>query len=66
MNMVRFSKEQFHTLSDYFSDISKILAGSGVIGFFIPMESIHVTPFLFVASAIAAGSFLLLSVAFAK
>ena len=33
---MRLTKNQIDILSGYFSDISKILVGSAVIGFFVP------------------------------
>ena len=40
---MRLVKEQVEVLSDYFSDISKIVAGSAVVGFFIPGDHVQVS-----------------------
>ena len=40
---MKLNKEQIETLSKYFADMSKIIAASSVIGFFIPPANIPVT-----------------------
>ena len=66
MPKVKFSKEQRHTLSEYFSDISKISVGSVVVGFFIPTEGMHVPLAGFIGGCIVAIGFIVFSMYLAK
>ena len=51
------NKEQVDTVSRYFSDISKILFASTVIGFFIPTGAGPITfSIFFTGAAIATGT----------
>jgi len=53
------NKEQIDTTSKYFSDISKVLFASIVIGYFIHSESVSVTlPAFVFGSIISVASFL--------
>lgn len=54
-------KEQLNILSGYFSDVSKIVVGSAVVGFFIPSGTGIISIPIFLGGIIAAAVFLFLS-----
>ncbi|MBI3261267.1 hypothetical protein HYZ64_02755 [Candidatus Berkelbacteria bacterium] len=49
---MKLAREQIDVLSNYFADISKVIAASTVIGFFLPTSSGQIT---FQAAAIGVG-----------
>ena len=61
MNM-GFTSGQNDTLSKYFSDVSKILVGSAVVGFFVPTGVGPITTQVFVGGTAIAIVFLLISI----
>ena len=63
---MRLAKEQLDILAKYFSDISKILVASTVIGFFIPAQQTLVTLPVFAMGSISAFVCLALSVQLTK
>jgi hypothetical protein len=49
---MRLTKSQESLLSQYFADLSKILFGSTVVGYFIPNTTDLITPSVFLAGVI--------------
>lgn len=60
------NRSQLDTLSKYFSDISKILVASIVIGFFAPVGADLITIPVFVGGSLAAIGFLIFSITIAQ
>jgi len=58
---MRFNRNQFEALSKYFSDLSKILVASAVIGFFIPSREAIITLPIFTTGSLVAILCLVLS-----
>jgi hypothetical protein len=50
---MKLDREQLLLISKYFSDISKVLFVSIVLGFLIPSESIHISSYMFIGGSIA-------------
>lgn len=50
---MQFNQEQIDTLAKYFSDLSKILFGSTVLGFFIPSAETQITLSMFIVGVSA-------------
>lgn len=63
---MRLSDNQIKTLSSYLADVSKILMGSVVIGFFIPTYSGVITIPVFIFGTVATVVCLLASVSLAR
>jgi len=59
---MQLNKGQFDFLAKYLGDLSKILFGSIVIGFFVPGEIILVTPIVFIVGSSLAAACLLISI----
>lgn len=51
---MQFNVGQLDALSKYFADVSKILVGSAVIGFFIPTGAGQIGLPIFIGGAVAA------------
>lgn len=63
INVMKLAREQVDVLSGYFADISKVIAASTVIGFFLPTSSGQIT---FQTAAIGVGiavTFIIVAVA---
>lgn len=60
--MSQFSKVQLDKISNYLMDLSKILFGSAVVGFFIPGFSGQVNLSIFVVGLILSTTFLALGI----
>jgi len=56
------SREQINLLSAYLADLSKILMGSVVVGFFIPASAVAITIPVFLIGATVAIITLLVSI----
>tara|TARA_Y100000310_G_scaffold250136_1_gene256292 strand:+ start:622 stop:813 length:192 start_codon:yes stop_codon:yes gene_type:complete len=52
------NREQRSLLSNYTSDISKILFGTAIVGYFIPSAEIIVTSQMFIGGSLSALIFL--------
>jgi hypothetical protein len=52
------NREQRSLLSNYSSDISKILVGTAIVGYFIPSVEIVVTTQMFIGGSLSALLFL--------
>ena len=63
MNLTR---NQLELLAKYFSDISKILVASTVIGFFVPMAGVTVNTITFIVGFSSAIIFISLGVRIIK
>lgn len=63
---MQFNQEQINTLAKYFSDLSKILFGSTVLGFFIPAATSPITMSVFVIGIITTASCLIFSIRLLK
>ena len=63
---MRLNSGQIDTLSKYFADVSKILVGSAVIGFFVPSGVGPITLPVFIGGAVAALAFLSIGIRLAK
>jgi len=63
---MKLDQEQIRTISKYFSDLSKIVFASAVLGFIIPTESLKITLTIFVLGSIATISFIFFSVIIIK
>ena len=63
---MRLNSGQIRILSGYFSDVSKILVGSAVVGFFVPIGTGQITLPIFIGGTIAAFICLLLGIKFAE
>jgi len=63
---MRLTKSQITLLSQYFADLSKILFGSTVVGYFIPNTTDLITPSVFLAGIIVGLVCLLISIDLAR
>jgi hypothetical protein len=63
---MRLTKSQESLLSQYFADLSKILFGSTVIGYFLPNTADLITPSAFLAGVIVGLVCLLISLDLAR
>lgn len=63
---MQFSTGQTDTLSKYLADISKILVGSAVVGFFVPSSAGPVSASVFAAGTSIALACLAISIKLAK
>jgi len=63
---MRFDRNQFDLISKYFSDLSKILVASVVIGFFIPAGAKEVSLNVFLWGIVLAVGCFIFSVNLAK
>ncbi len=63
---MQLTDNQLDLLSKYFSDISKILVASTVIGFFVPVADVTVSTATFITGAFMALVFLSLSLRLVK
>jgi len=63
---MKLSKEQIDVLSKYFSDISKILVASTVVGFFVPSQEMLITFPVFAIGSISAFACLAFSIKLTK
>ena len=63
---MQLNKEQTTILAGYFSDLSKILLSSLVIGFFIPATSGPITVSVLVGGTIVGVSFIAFSIFISK
>ena len=59
---MRFNQDRTHSLSRYFSDLSKITFGSAVLGFFLPTITGAIGVSVFLGGVIATVSFLVFSI----
>lgn len=59
---MQFSTGQIDTLSRYFADVSKILVGSAVVGFFVPSGAEPVTTLVFATGTAIAIACLIISI----
>lgn len=66
MNLFKLKREQLKLLSSYFADVSKILVGSVMVGFFIPMYATQISADAFLLGSSIASAFLILSIGLAK
>ncbi|MBI4120155.1 MAG: hypothetical protein HY454_01685 [Parcubacteria group bacterium] len=63
---MQLNQEQIDTLARYFSDLSKILFGSTVLGFFIPSAETQIALSVFIVGALATISCLIFSLKLLK
>ncbi len=63
---MQLNQEQIDILAKYFSDLSKILFGSTVLGFFIPSPEVQITLSVFIVGALATTTCLAFSLRLLK
>ena len=60
--MRRFTNSQLTLLSQYFSDLSKILFGASVVGYFFPTSTVPVTLTAFFMGSLTAAACLVYAI----
>lgn len=63
---MRFNRYQIELIAKYFADLSKIIVASIVVVYFVPVQGINVTLFVFIGGIFAAILCVLIGVFLAR